>query len=363
MSETDQTIDTPSKLSDLIARIAPGSLLALDTEFVREKTYYPKLCLIQLATPDITACIDCILLSDLAPLFELMFDSDCQWVFHSARQDLEVIFLHDERSSPELIDTQTAAALLGHPPQVGLQGLLAAELDVHLEKGHARTDWTRRPLPEAAVRYAFDDVRYLLPLWDKLRRQLEKLQRDTWFRSDCRTAIGLPPVTPPLALWTRLRGLRSLDLPQQCAALALVSWREQQAQSLDRPRRWILSDELLMRVAKSRPINLQALEDVPELPPRMAERFGQEIIDELEGCDTAEQRGLIEANLPLDRPDKKKLSELQLRVKERAVELGIESNVLATRKEIGDLLHGRISDRIGGGWRQGELANLLDDSR
>jgi ribonuclease D len=362
MSETDQFIDTQRKLSDLMAQIASEPLLALDTEFVREKTYYPKLCLIQLATPDVTACIDCILVPDLSPLFDLMFAASRQWIFHSARQDLEVIYLQDDRSPPELIDTQTAASLLGYAPQVGLQGLLAEELEVHLDKGHARTDWTRRPLPEAAVRYAFDDVRYLLPLWDKLQRKLGSLQRDTWFSEDCKTAIGLPPVTPPLALWTRLRGLRSLDLAQQCAALALVSWREQQAQSLDLPRRWILSDELIMRIAKSRPHNMQALEAVPELPPKMAGRFGREIIGELEDCDSADQRRLVEANLPLDRPDKKKLAELQLRVKERAGELGIESNVLATRKEIGDLLHEKISDRIDGGWRHSELQSLLLDS-
>ena len=184
MADTNLYVDSDSKLIALLASIATEPALALDTEFVREKTYYPKLCLIQIATPKLTACIDCLADIDLAPLFNQLFKADCTWVLHSARQDLEVMYQQGRQLPHELIDTQIAAALLGHTPQIGLQDLVSEEIGVDLDKGFARSDWSRRPLPEAAVRYALDDVRYLLPLWQILAQKLNVLQRGDWLTSD-----------------------------------------------------------------------------------------------------------------------------------------------------------------------------------
>ncbi len=361
MVDTDLFIDSNRKLTALLASIATEPVLALDTEFVREKTYYPKLCLLQIATPKLTACIDCIADIDLASLYDRLFKTGCAWVLHSARQDLEVIDQQSKRLPHELIDTQMAAALLGHAPQIGLQDLLADELGVALEKGHTRSDWSRRPLPEAAVRYALDDVRYLLPLWQILAQKLNVLQRGDWLTSDCVAALNTPPVTPPLTLWTRLRGLRSMDPQRQCAALALVTWRERCAQSLDQPRRWIMSDELLLRIAKSLPENLESLQAVAEMPRRLANRSGHELLSALQDSDGADQRVLIETHLPPERPEKRELQELHERVRARADELGLHNEVLATRKEIGEFLVGRTSGRMDSGWRQAELQCLLAD--
>ena len=363
MNDTGLFIDSDSKLAALLASIAAEPVLALDTEFVREKTYYPKLGLIQIATPGLAACIDCIAEFDLAPFFNQLFEPGCAWVLHSARQDLEVMYQQDERQPHELVDTQLAAALLGYAPQIGLQDLLAEELGVKLEKGHTRTDWSRRPLPDAAVQYALDDVRYLLPLWQRLAEKLDGLQRGDWLKADCIDALSIPPVTPPLTLWTRLRGLRSMGPAHQCAALALVSWRERYAQSLDRPRRWIMSDELLLRVARTSPEDLESLKSIPEMPKRLADRSGDDIISELQNSDGANQRALIETHLTLERPDKGELQAFQERVRTRADELGIRSEVLATRKEISDILVGKPSGRIDEGWRQPELQKLLADRR
>ncbi len=165
MIETDLFINTDRMLAEFLEETSAEPLLALDTEFVREKTYYPKLCLIQIATPVLTVCIDCLAPMNLAPLFTALFTNDRTWILHSARQDLEVMYLQDNRSPVNLIDTQIAAALLDYAPQIGLQALLAEELGVELEKEHTRADWSRRPLPDGALQYALDDVRYLLPLW------------------------------------------------------------------------------------------------------------------------------------------------------------------------------------------------------
>ncbi len=359
MTNSDLFIDTDSKLREFLDAIANEDVLALDTEFVREKTYFPKLCLIQIATPDLTVCVDMLADFDRAPLFDRALDPETAWILHSARQDLEVLFLQDERSPGTLIDTQIAAALLGYAPQIGLQGLLMDELGVEVEKGHARTDWSRRPLPEAAVDYALDDVRYLLPLWEKLDRRLRELRRADWFESDCNNALATPPIAPPVAIWSRLRGLRSMDENQQHAALALVGWRERLAQSLDRPRRWIMSDELLARIARTAPRDIDSLRAVREMPPRLVERSGKAIVAEIKTSRDTGDNGLLEQHLNQDRPSKSALQRLQAQVQRRADELGIHSEVLATRKEMTEMLIGRPSERIDGSWRDSELQTLV----
>ena len=363
MVDTGLFIDSDRKLTALLASIAEEPALALDTEFVRERTYYPKLGLIQIASPGVTACLDCTTEIDLAPFFDRLFATGCTWVVHSARQDLEVLYQQDRRAPHELVDTQLAAGLLGHAPQIGLQDLLAEELGVKLEKGHTRTDWRRRPLPDGAVQYALDDVRYLLPLWELLAQKLDVLRRGDWLKADCLAALSIPPVTPPVTLWTRLRGLRSMGPPHQCAALALVNWRERYAQTLDRPRRWIMSDELLLRIARTLPEDLESLKSIAEMPSRLADRSGHDILSELQDSDGVDQRALIDTYLTLERPDKNELQAFQERVRSRADELGIRSEVLATRKEIGEILVGRPSGRVDEGWRQLELQSLLADHR
>ena len=151
--------------------------------------------------------------------------------------------------------------------------------------------------------------------------------------------------------------------PHQCAALALVSWRERYAQTLDRPRRWIMSDELLLRIARTLPEDLESLKSIAEMPSRLADRSGHDILSELQDSDGVDQRALIDTYLTLERPDKNELQAFQERVRGRADELGIRTEVLATRKEIGEILVGRPSGRVDEGWRQLELQSLLADHR
>ena len=144
-TNTISWVATEAELAVLTDVISAAPVIAVDTEFVREKTYYPQLCLIQVATREHAACIDCLAPLELAPLFERLFRADCTSVLHSARQDLEVIWQRAQRLPPRLIDTQIAAALVGWPPQIGLEGLLERTLNVTLGESYARTDWSRRP--------------------------------------------------------------------------------------------------------------------------------------------------------------------------------------------------------------------------
>ncbi|MCY3787933.1 MAG: ribonuclease D, partial [Gemmatimonadetes bacterium] len=186
---------------------------------------------------------------DLKPLFSALLAPGRTWLLHSARQDLEAMQRLMFRLPSRLIDTQIAAALLGKTPQIGLQDLVGEELNIGLEKGFTRTNWARRPLPAGALQYALDDVRHLFALWGALRGQLKNLNRLDWLEEDCRTALETPVLTPPAALWSRLRGVRTLNDRTRCAALALLEWRESCAQRLNRPRRWLCSDQLLVRIA------------------------------------------------------------------------------------------------------------------
>ena len=363
MTDTGLFIDSDEALADLVAWTSTEAIVPLDTEFVRERTYYPQLCLIQISTAKLTACVDCLTDSDLEPFLNSLLDSRKTWLLHSARQDLEVISQHTDRLPARLIDSQIAAGLLGYPPQIGLQDLLHKLLDVKLDKAFARTNWAKRPLPEPAIHYALDDVRYLSELWQALEKELAKHDRLGWLEEDCQLALDVPLLTPPTTLWARLRGLGSLSTGGKSAALSLVEWREKCAQQLNRPRRWILSDELLLRIADTLPSTQGNLASIPEMPQRLVERFGGEIIASTANCGGSERLSFAEGLLDRPRPNKNSLKRLQDAAKLRAQELGIQPEVLATRQELVHLLGGTPSGRAAKGWRWNELKHMVAESQ
>jgi ribonuclease D len=349
-------VDDPAALEHAVDWVARAPLVAVDTEFVREKTYYPKLCLIQLANDDQAACVDCLAPLDLKPLLAALFRPDCTWVLHSARQDLEVIWQRAGRLPASLVDTQIAAALIGFAPQIGLEGLLAKTLRVELGESYARTDWSRRPLPSAAVRYALDDVRFLLPAWRQLKQRLAELGRLGWVEEDSGRLLAERPVADPVVVWTRLKGLQALPFPQRCAALSLVRWREAEAERKDRPRRWILADEAVLAVAAALPGQRSELEGL--LPPRLVAKQGAAILAAVAHHADPEIQGLVHSNPAAPAADKTTLKRLQAEVRRRAAELGIEPEILATRRDLAALATGRTPEGWREGWRAAQLAGL-----
>ena len=357
MIDSDRLVDDAQSLADLVDAISDAPLVALDTEFVREQTYYPRLCLIQVATPGRLACVDCLADMDLKPLFSALLAPGRTWLLHSARQDLEAMQRLMFRLPCGLIDTQIAAALLGRTPQIGLQDLVGEELKLRLEKGFTRTNWAARPLPGGALQYALDDVRHLFALWGVLRGQLKNLKRLDWLEEDCRTALETPVLTPPAALWSRLRGVRALNARTRCAALALVEWRESCAQRLNRPRRWLCSDQLLVRIAKTMPSRPEDLSGIPELPKRFARRFGDEIVSAIAASKTEKNLRLVDVRrAPIQESQFKRLRD---GARQRARKLNVDPQVLATRQELLDQLRGKPSGRIAGGWRRDQLKGLV----
>jgi len=360
MPERELYIEDDTLLKEFLDELASVDTLALDTEFVRETTYFPQLCLIQVATGSSIACIDCLADIDRDRLLDALLREDCAWIVHSARQDLEVIYQHAERLPNRLIDTQIAAGLVGFAPQISLQNLVADLLGVELDKTHTRTDWSRRPLPAEAIAYARDDVRSLHALWDALSAKLGALGRGEWLEQDCALLLAQEPVTPVEQIFSRLKGSRSLDTDGQCVALMLVEWREQRARRKDRPRRWILSDEQLVAIARARPESLEAFRAVPDLPKRLVEHAGREILTSIEVAATLDCRQRVEQATTLEKPDKAKLRELQKRAKARATALDISPEVLATKQDLVDLLLGHESARVNLTWRARELRPLVE---
>jgi ribonuclease D len=351
-------VATGDTLERLVAALRRTDIAAVDTEFVREKTYYPQLCLIQIATRDDVACIDCLAPLDLTPLYAELFRPQFTWVLHSARQDLEVIWQRTQRMPPRLIDTQIAAALTGSAPQMGLENLLAQTLGVTLGESYARTDWSRRPLPPAALAYALDDVRHLLAAWDKLEARLKELCRAAWLAEECARVLADRPEADALSVWGRLKGVHGLPFAGQCAALALVRWREAAAQRSDRPRRWLLTDELLLGIAAAMPRDAAALGAL--VPEKFAARNGAAVLAAVAAHADPALQAEVRANASQGAPDKNAVKALQERVRQHAARLGIEPEILATRRDLAAVAAGRPPPHLLAGWRAAELAPLLD---
>ena len=228
-----------------------SSVLAIDTEFLRERTYYAKLCLIQLATDSEVAIVDPFELSDLTVMREILEDTDVVKIFHAAGQDLEIIW-HEVGCMPKpLFDTQVAAALLGHTQQIGYGALVHAVCGVQLKKIDSFTDWSRRPLSDSQLDYAADDVIYLPKMYNKMHAELEKLGRLHWldpefeemsdparFQSDERER------------YRRLKRVGQLSRRQLAAAREVTAWREFTAQKRNVPRKWVITDEQIVEACK-----------------------------------------------------------------------------------------------------------------
>lgn len=346
-----------SLLDEVVDGICETAEIAIDTEFVRERTYFPRLCLIQVASDELIACLDCLAATNLDGLHAALFRTDCTWVLHSARQDLEVLGNRFGATPERLFDTQIAAALIGYAPQVGLQELLAKTVGVQIAKGHARTDWSRRPLHEDALSYALDDVRYLLEARRHLQQRLTELGRASWFEEDSRRLLADAGAADLVTIWRRLKGVSRLDPARQHVALALVAWRESTAKRLDRPRRWIVGDEQLTRLAQTLPDSPQALRAV-ELPKRLAAKSGEDILRVIRDADHERLAGELAAERSTP-ADKGLLKDLQQKVKKRAEELGLYPEVLATRRDLAALAAGDSPPLLAQGWRAEQLRDVL----
>ena len=177
-------IEEQESLDHFLNDIKDEECIAVDTEFTRVRSYFPKLCLVQIATPSLIACIDCLCEIDLSGLWNLIFDKSIQKIMHSCSQDIEIFFLMNNGVPENIFDTQIAAAFIGYSSQVGFKELLEKELNVKIEKSQTRSDWSKRPLAKAQLEYAFDDVEDLIELANSIKDKLIKLDRYQWVKEE-----------------------------------------------------------------------------------------------------------------------------------------------------------------------------------
>ncbi len=329
----EQLVTDSPRLTALAARLGAAKHIGLDTEFMRERTYRAQLCLVQVVADDAPACVDPLALPDLEPLRAPLVDPGIQKIMHAARQDLEVLWPHFGRVGP-VFDTQVAAALAGMPAQVGYGDLVHRQLGVELAKGQTRTDWARRPLSPAQLAYARDDVRYLAPLRDSLLALLDKLGRTAWLDEDLADIDHEELAVDPDKAYERLRGFRELDPHRQRLAQRLAAWRERRASERDRPRGWILEEAHLRDIIMRVPRTSAELQEIEGIPAGFIEHSGPTVL-----------KLIAEAEMPAQLPPRPRPSrpdpEITARVKQlanvlraRAAELGLQPEILATRREL-----------------------------
>ncbi len=351
-------IDRPDDLSRFCGAIQGVPWLAFDTEFIREKSYYPRLCLIQIGVPGQLACIDPLALDDLTPLLDLLYDRAVVKVLHACSQDLE-IFAHLRGAVPgPIFDTQLAAPLLGLPEQMGYAAFVKEMLGVSLEKAHARTDWTHRPLGDAQLRYAADDVRYLVEIYPDIRQRLQMLGRLDWLAAEFEPYQQVERYLPdPAQAWQRIRGAERLR-PRALAILQLLArWREETAQQKDLPRNWVLKDDVLLDIARLAPSELEALVKIRNLPVKTAERYGEQVLGLVrDGLQRQPDSGPAWKKRRKPTVQEEALADLlQAQLRLLADQFQINSAVIASRKDLLALVQGEQGVGVLRGWR-GEMA-------
>lgn len=363
-------IDQPNTLENFCRILKNNQWIALDTEFIRERTYYPKLCLVQIAGPSgEVACIDTSAIDALSPLIRILLDPAICKVLHAGSQDMEIFCTLCGQSPVNVFDTQIAAPLFGYQEQMGYAALVEQRLGVSLAKTQSRTDWAARPLSDKQLRYAADDVIYLAQLFPAMHQALEDKQRFGWLSDEFKALCDINTYQKsPDEVWQRVRGVEKLSGHALGIVQALAMWRETTARERDMPKNWLLKDDTIIDIARLKPTTEKELQSLRGLTKSVGEKQVQTI---LALCQKA--AGCEPQPLPV-RFIKRKLNAredalvdlLSAVAKLYADQHAINHAVLAPRKELEKLVTGSGDSRILSGWRKQfvgrPLQQLLDGS-
>jgi ribonuclease D len=350
-------IDRSDELPALARLLEEQEWIGVDTEFLRERTFFPKLCLLQLSAGSTIWCVDTLRVGPLEPLMKALTAVGTRKLLHAARQDLEAVYLTSKGILSPVFDTQIAAGCVGLKPQVGYAELVKTLLDVSLPKGQTRTDWSKRPLTPEQLEYAADDVRYLSAVAVALGEKLDKLKRAHWVIEDCLALEHRDLYEPDLSKsWQRIRGIAQLEPAIRARAKAIAIWRERLARDRDLPRSWILDDAALFAIAHAGPQTPAALESVKPLN----ERFAASLLQDLALVAQSDPADLEPARESRPTPEQKALIEaLNKVVDARAQELQVSAEVLAPRGEIKSIALGNRDSPALQGWRADEIGQRL----
>ena len=357
-------ISTHEDLAGFCDRARAFDAVAIDTEFLRERTYYPRLCLVQVATPEESAVVDPLAIDDLAPLAALLADATTLKVFHACSQDMEVL-IHALGVCPApIFDTQVAAAFLGERMQCSYTALVHAFCGVDLPKSESLTDWSRRPLSPEQIEYALDDVRWLIRAHAAMAARLEEEGRMGWALDEIRP-LARPEhyQIEPRQAYKHVKRLSSLTRRQMAIARELAAWRERRAEQHNIPRKWIMSDEVLLALCKRAPTSAEDFRRV-----RGTEQLSERDVD---AALAAIARGVRcpKENQPragrkhaAPAPEVESVVDLMYAliriVSERS---GVATGLIATRDELADYIDHPERSRLREGWRFELVGSLIDD--
>jgi ribonuclease D len=365
-----EPITTTRDLAAACARLAHHPFVTVDTEFLRETTYYPLLCVAQIASADEAIVIDALATGiDLAPFFELMVDERVLKVFHAARQDIEIVWHMAGRIPQPVFDSQVAAMVLGFGDSISYDQLVQRVTGDNLDKSNRFTDWSRRPLSSAQLAYAVSDVTHLRDVYLALADDLARRGRSEWVGEEMEilTSPGTYRVEPENA-WQRLK--TRVRKPKELAVLIeIAAWREREAQARDLPRGRVLRDEVLGDIAIQAPTSLDRLSHVRSLPKGFERsRWGADVIETV-------QRGLARDVKSLPAIDRQKPTSangatvelMKVLLRMTSEQHGVAAKVIATVDELEQIAADDTADVAAlKGWRRelfGEKALALKQGR
>lgn len=358
-------ISTNEELAAFCSRAAAFSAVAIDTEFLRERTYHPRLCLVQAATDEECVVIDPIAIDDLAPLAALFEDPSTIKVFHACSQDMEVIHHALGVLPAPIFDTQVAAAFLGERQQSSYNAIVHAFCGVDLPKSESLTDWSRRPLTPAQIEYAVDDVRYLIRAYRTIMERLEGLGRTSWVEDELRPLTRLEHyVTDPRDAFRKVKRVSSLTRRQQAVARELAAWRERRAERVNIPRKWIMSDEVLVALARRPPRTVDDFRRV-----RGTEQLSEQDVDAAlvavsrgVRCPTENQPNLGRPRKGSSAAELESVTDLMYALIRLVAERsGVATSLIASREDLFEYIDHPERSPLREGWRFELVGTLIDD--
>ena len=338
---TPLLIESSSTMDELVLQLSKEKIIAVDTEFFRETTYYPKLALIQIATDSIVACIDPLAFNAKPALKKILCNREIMKIFHSCSQDLEVLFYYLDEIPAPIYDTQIANALLTSHHQIGYAALVENELDVQLDKSQTRTNWLQRPLTDKQIQYAGDDVLYLYQLHQLLDKKLQDTGRKSWFDEDSKKILSDDNCFQVAIdkLWKRVKGATKLNREKLAIAQAIAVWREGLAQQKDKTRRKALPDDTVIRLASNPPKDGNALDQLIPQHFNISNESRQQLLTAIMTAQQSPADSWPDNRFTvLDSEQKILLKHLQQLVSAKADELEISSAILCSRKDLEQLI-------------------------
>ncbi len=361
-------VDTQQDLKRLSKALSGADRIGVDTEFMRERTYYPRLCLIQVSTPEINAVVDPIALTDIRPLERVLASPKVLKVVHSGEQDLAIFYERIGRVPSPVFDTQIAATMAGFASQVAYGSLVETILDVKLRKAERYTDWAARPLKDAQIEYALEDVRYLLPLHEALLQRLRRDGREEWLKPELDRLVNPDRyAVKPEEQYRRIKRHTSLSRRGLGVLRQVAAWRELEAQKRDLPRRWVISDESLVEIARRAPATVDEVMAVRGVQGKLSVTAAKSLLTMIrKGVATPDE------DLPSVPPRQRTTSDVESAidlmyalVRTRAKARGVAVSTLATRADLEALAMGkRKGSSLLEGWRGvmvgQDLVDLLD---